>query len=82
MENLDKELELIKKYNSYLYDDVINNINYLIQNGNYPLFLKCYQIFKENNKETIRWEKSFELILNGFVNGEYVELLSNLNRIS
>ena len=78
MENLDKELELIKKYNSYLYDDVINNINYLIQNGNYPLFLKCYQTFKENNKETIRWEKSFELILNGFVNGEYVELLSNL----
>ena len=39
MENLDKELELIKKYNSYLYDDVINNINYLIQNGNYS-FLK------------------------------------------
>ena len=33
--------------------DVINNINYLIQNGNYPLFLKCYQIFKENNKEKI-----------------------------
>lgn len=78
MENLDKELELIKKYNSYLYDDVINNINYLIQNDNYSLFLKCYQIFKENNKETMRWEKSFELILNGFVNGEYVELLNNL----
>lgn len=34
MENLDKELKLIKMYNSYLYDDVIININYLIQNGN------------------------------------------------
>lgn len=78
MENLDKELKLIKMYNSYLYDDVIININYLIQNGNYNLFLKCYQTFREDNKETMRWEKAFELILNGFSNSEYADLLNGL----
>lgn len=78
MENLDKELKLIKMYNSYLYDDVIININYLIQNGNYALFLKCYQTFREDNKETMRWEKAFELILNGFSSSEYADLLNGL----
>lgn len=78
MESLNNELELIKKYNLYLYNDVINNINYLLQNGSYDLFLKCYQTFKEKNKETIRWEKSFELIFNGFTNSEYANLLNNL----
>lgn len=78
MENLDKERKLIKMYNSYLYDDVIININYLIQNGNYALFLKCYQTFREDNKETMRWEKAFELILNGFSSSEYADLLNGL----
>ena len=78
MENLDKELKLIKMYNSYLYDDVIININYLIQNGNYALFLKCYQTFREDNRETMRWEKAFELILKGFSSSEYADLLNGL----
>ena len=78
MEHLEKELELIKEYNPTLYSDKIDDINYLIENGYYDLFLKCYKTFKEKNEKTMRWEKAFELILKGFMNREYFELLNNL----
>ena len=42
MERISKELELIKQYNQYIYDDIINNLNYLMLNGYYELFLKCF----------------------------------------
>ena len=78
MERISKELELIKQYNQYIYDDVINNLNYLMLNGYYELFLKCFESYKDSNKDYLRWEKAFELILNGFMNSEYESLLSSL----
>lgn len=78
MKRISKELDLIKEYNPYLYDDVTNNINYLITKGYYELFLRCYDTYNKKNKDSIRWEKSFESILNGFMNSEYENLLNSL----
>lgn len=78
MKRISKELDLIKEYNPYLYDDVTNNINNLITKGYYELFLRCYDTYNKKNKDSIRWEKSFESILNGFMNSEYENLLNTL----